>query len=99
MNCDSMLTDTMEVLINYAGLFDLEDGVKFAKAPIEDIEDDILLFEYLPTSLPDTYVQYIWFSKMCTGQSALVPPLSCLDDEQRRMTERIWADCISLDHL
>lgn len=56
------------------------------------MEDDIMSFEYLTTTMGANYVRYIQFAKLYLNISALLLLLYKLNTEGR--TGRIWPYCV-----
>lgn len=69
--------------INYAGAVELNHGVQLIDGPIKYILDDTLLFEYLPSTVQVSYVQYMHLSKLCMNESDLLSLLGRLSPDCR----------------
>lgn len=78
---DSRFFDIMTVLVHCAGVLDLENKVKFVDAHMKYIVYYTPSTDYLPTRTRASFVQIIWFAKLCITDNYLLLLLERLSTE------------------
>lgn len=76
---DTFTVDTSEALSNYVSAFYQQHGVHSADALINDVLNDTMSSDYLPTGSRSTYKRYIRFTKLTIESKKLLDLLLMLD--------------------
>lgn len=88
-----LFVHTMEELINYTGVFELEYSVQFLVARTKDIVDSTQSSDYLPNRGRGTYSRYIRFSKLAVRNKESLDLLGALSSVHTS------GNALSLSHL
>lgn len=70
----------MKLVLNYAGSFELQYGISFAKTRIKDIVDVMMRPRYLPKQSNSSYICYLRFGCLKTKIADAVPLLEFLNE-------------------